>query len=157
LQHILDDFRLTRPHIPFLNTFFEFRVETADVKQLTLQDSLLEKHFQSALMAEAIFDFEVVFTYNQESESGKLLYTFSASSDLFLEITLNKITRRFQQFCSQLFTMDSSTNRTNKSLIPVKKLSIVLPEEAEEMQGVVFHRLSNVDDEGMFISLYSLC
>jgi hypothetical protein len=31
----------------------------------------------------------------------------------------------------------------------INKLSLILPEEAEEMEAVIFHRLENIVNEGM--------
>ena len=71
-----------------------------------------------------------------------------------MKLRFNKITRRFKYFYSQLFTISSSAILTHKFRIPIKNLSLVLPEEVEEMQ-VVFCRLSNIDNEGIFIAFYS--
>jgi hypothetical protein len=35
------------------------------------------------------------------------------------------------------------------SMISINKLSVILPEEAEEMEGIVFRRLENTATEGM--------
>ena len=39
--------------------------------------------------------------------------------------------------------------KMDQSMISINKLSLILPEEAEEMQTMMFCRLKNVVNEGM--------
>ena len=156
LQHILADNRLNHSNVPFIETFFQLATFTSDYDLLTLHNASLELVPLSTLLEEALFDFELSFLYNPTSDHSGLSCNFVGSCDLFDETKFNKITRCFKYFYSQLFTISSGVMVTDKFRIPIKNLSLVLPEEVEEMQ-IVFCRLPYIDNEGMFITLYSFC
>ncbi|CAF1648561.1 unnamed protein product, partial [Adineta ricciae] len=148
LQDILADFHHNQLNTSFLRTFFEFNTEKGELDQLNLLDTSLEKvslpisSFQSAL-----FDFEVIFLYDSALNSGKLSCLVNFSLDCFNETTIKTITKRFEHFYSQLFTINSNSITTNAYLSPIRELSAILPEELKEIQGAMFHRLSGITNK----------
>ena len=112
----------------------------------TLEQVSLEQSFEVAK-----FDFMLTFIYNPTSIDGKLLCHFACSHDLYEEKTVAIIARKFEYIFEQLFTSKAITDRIDQCITSISKLSLILPEESEEMQGVIFHRQSNVVNEGMFI------
>ncbi|CAF1539925.1 unnamed protein product [Adineta steineri] len=69
------------------------------------------------------------------------------SHDLFEDMTVTKIARRFQYLIEQLFSMDSNINQTDILVSPITKLSLVLPEEVYEMERIVFCRQPDIINE----------
>ncbi|CAF1439335.1 unnamed protein product [Adineta ricciae] len=153
LQDILADFHRNQLNTSFLEIFFEFTTEERDVNQLNLLGTSLEQVpdlLSSTLYV--LFDFELMFFYNSTLDSGKLSCLLNFSLDCFNEITLNTITKRFERFYSQLFTINFNNITTDEYVLPIRKLSIILPEEIAEMQGAMFHRLSTNANKGILIS-----
>jgi hypothetical protein len=61
--------------------------------------------------------------------------------------------RKFQHLFFQVFSSKFNVTQNDQSITSISKLSLVLPEEAGEMQEVIFRRLPNILDEGMFFSI----
>jgi hypothetical protein len=99
--------------------------------------------------AVAKFDFQLTFMYDPTSTDNQLSCFFVCSRDLFDRATVAKIAQRFQYLIEQLFQTKSSIVQVDESSISINKLSLILPEEAEEMQTGIFHRLENIVNEGM--------
>ena len=98
----------------------------------------------------AKFDLMLRFVYNPTLDDGKLSYRLVCSRDLFDEKTAVSIARRFERFLSRIFCSNISTSE-NEHLFPsLKQLSLILPEEAYEIQDVLFLRQQHVLNEGMF-------
>ncbi|CAF4263202.1 unnamed protein product, partial [Adineta steineri] len=69
------------------------------------------------------------------------------SHDLFSNMTVTKIIRRFQYLIERLFSMDSNINQTDILVVPITKLSLILPEEVYEMEQIVFFRQPDTMNE----------
>ena len=148
LQHILFDLHLNQSHASFLQTTFDFITVSSNVDNLSLSDTSLEEVSMKQPSGVAKFDFSIRFVYNPTSDDV-LTCSFVCSCDLFNERTNNLLARRFQHLFEQLFVTNSSPTAMNQSITSLKKLSLILPEEAEEMETVVFCRLPNTINEGM--------
>ena len=109
-----------------------------------MEEALLQ---QSSEVAK--FDFSMVFVYNPTSDDNILSCSFICSRDLFKETTVAQIAQRFQYLFEQIFATSSKVMEMNQSMISINKLSLILPEEAEEMQTMIFDRLPNSVNEGM--------
>jgi hypothetical protein len=155
LQQMLADFHLSQSSVGFLETYFEFNVSSSDADELTLCGTSLEDHSDDVLLDDAFYDLEVLFECDPASDSGGLSCIFSYALDIFDKTTADLMTRRFEHLYSQLFTTSSNDISIDKYVAPLRALSLILPEEIEEMQEIVFSRLSDVDNEGMFICLHS--
>jgi hypothetical protein len=72
------------------------------------------------------------------------------SRDVFEKTTVTLLSERFEYFFNQVFRSISSVNLMNGcSTISMKELSIILPDEAVDMEAIIFRRLDNIVGEGM--------
>ncbi|CAF4134684.1 unnamed protein product, partial [Adineta steineri] len=154
LQHILGDLHLTQSNVSFLETMFDFISVSKDVEHVCLNDANLEEISLEQSVEMSKFDFSLTFVYNPLLDNKRLSCNFICSHDLFEKSTIPKIAQRFQYMFEQLF-------RTQSSIIPVmnvsasiNKVCLILPDEAEEMELVMFHRLKDVVNEGTIICFF---
>ncbi|CAF4187325.1 unnamed protein product, partial [Adineta steineri] len=147
LRHILGDNRSSQSNVSFLETMFDFINISEDVSELRLNGVNLEQVPLNELYAMTKFDFSLNFIYNSSSDDNQLSCSFICSRDLFGEITVAMISRRFQYVLEQLFSSESSTNCMDLYCISISKVNLILPEEAEERQAIMFHRLENISNE----------
>ncbi|CAF4210231.1 unnamed protein product, partial [Adineta steineri] len=147
LQHILGDNRSSQSNVSFLETMFDFISVSKDMGHLSLSNTNLEQVSLEQLAEMAKFDFSLTFEYNPLSDNKRLSCRFVCSHDLFEKSTISKIAQRFQYMFEQVFqTQSSNTSMTDMSS-SINKVCLILPEEAEEMELVVFHRLKNIVNE----------
>ncbi|CAF1264219.1 unnamed protein product [Adineta steineri] len=147
LQHILSDFHLTQSNVSFLETMFDFITESKYVEHLCLNDTDLEQVLLEQSTEVSKFDFSLTFEYNVLSDNKRLSCGFVCSHDLFKKSTISEIAHRFQYMVEQLFqTKSSNISVINMSLL-INKLSLILPDEAEEMDLFVIHRLEDIVNE----------
>ena len=111
----------------------------------TLAQVSLEESFEVAK-----FDFMLTFVYNPTLNDDRLSCRFTCSHDLYDQSTVEKIAQRFQHLFFQLFSSKSSVIEIDRSTTSINKLSLILPEEDEEMRRTAFHRLPSIVNEGMF-------
>jgi hypothetical protein len=149
LQHILTDFRLNSSNISFLDTLFDFITISSDVDHFSLNGACLEHVSLQQSFDVAKFDFSMIFMYNSTLNNNQLCCSVVCSRDLFDETTVTQIGRRFQYFCEQLFSTKTNAIQMNESMTSITKLSLILPEEGDEIEAVKFQRLENVVNEGM--------
>ncbi|CAF1312241.1 unnamed protein product [Adineta steineri] len=147
LQHILRDFHFDQSTAPFLQTVFDFITESSVNDQLTFDDVSLQRISLKQISEVAKFDFTLKFIYNPISDDNMLSCRFICSRDLFEDTTLTKIIQRFQYLFEQLFSMDLNVNQIDLVVAPIAKLTLILPDEMNEMQHVAFYRQSNVTKE----------
>jgi hypothetical protein len=153
LKHILADSQQNASNIPFLETVFEFITVSSNIDRLSFDGANLEQMPLPLSCEVAKFDFMLRFVYHSRLDDGKLLCRFISSRDLFDETTVATISRRFQHLFEQLVSSNSNVVESDEFNIPINKLSLILPEENEEMQGMIFHRLTSFDNEGMYVSV----
>ncbi|CAF3797720.1 unnamed protein product [Adineta steineri] len=147
LQHILRDNGLNLSNVSFLEAMYDFITVSKDVERLCLNDVNLE-HISLEQSAEVSkFDFSLTFLYNPLSDNKKLSCNFVCSRDLFEKSTVSKIAQRFQCMLEQLFQTQLSNISVMNVSLSISYLSLILPNEAEEMELVVFHRLENIVNE----------
>ncbi|CAF3935413.1 unnamed protein product, partial [Adineta steineri] len=151
LQHILDDNRLNQSKVSFLETMVNFITVSKDVEHLCLSDANLEQISLEQSTEVSKFDFSLRFLYNPLSDNKRFSCSFVCSHDLFESSSVSKIAQRFQYMFEQLFQTQSSNIAEMDVSSSISNLSLILPEEAEEMELVVFHRLQNVVNEGMIM------
>jgi non-ribosomal peptide synthetase component F len=149
LQHILSDFQLNQSNVSFLETVFDFISVSADINHFSFNDACLEQVSIEQSYEVAKFDFSMTFIYNPTSNIDKLSCCFVCSRDLFEETTVAHIARRFQHLFEQLFRTKSCNSLADKSVSAINEMSLILPEESEEIQSVVFHRVEDIVNEGM--------
>ena len=155
LQHILGDNRLNQSNVSFLETMFDFISVSKDMEYLRLNDTNLEQVSLEQSSEVAKFDFSLTFEYNPLSDNRRLSCRFVCSHDVFEKSTISQIAQRFRYILKQLFQTQSNNIPVMNASSSIKKLSLILPDEADKMELVVFHRLENVVNEGM-ITNFSL-
>jgi non-ribosomal peptide synthetase component F len=153
LQYILSDFRINQSNVPFLETMFDFITVSSDFDHLSLNGANLEQMFIDQPYQVAKFDFSIIFVYNPTSDDNQLSCSFVCSRDIFEKTTVARIAQRFEYLFKQIFRIKSTANPVNESITSINKLSVVLPDEVKEMQAVIFHRLKNIVNEGMQMSI----
>jgi non-ribosomal peptide synthetase component F len=149
LQHILADFRLNQSNVPFLETMFDFTTVSSYVDRFSLADVDLQQMPIEKTYQGTKFDFLLAFVYNPTSENSQLSCTLVCSRDIYDKTTVARIAQRFEYLFEQLFGTKSSAILLDDSITSISKLSVILPDEAEEMQAVIFRRLENTVNEGM--------
>ncbi|CAF1073106.1 unnamed protein product [Adineta steineri] len=147
LQHILGDHQLAQSNVSFLEIMFDFITVSKDMGQLSLNNANLEQISLEQSVEMSKFDFSLTFEYNPLSDNKRLSCCFVCSHDLFEKSTVSKIAQRFQYMFEQLFQTQSSNIPAMNVSSSINKVSLILPEEAEEMKLVVFHRLENIVNE----------
>ncbi|CAF4209022.1 unnamed protein product, partial [Adineta steineri] len=147
LQHILGDNRSSQSNVSFLEIIFDFISVSKDMGYLYLNDATLEQMPLEQSAEVSKFDFSLTFQYNPLSDNNRLSCRFVCSLDLFEKSTISKIGQRFEYMLEQVFQTQSNNIPAMNVSSSINKLSLILPEEAEEMELVVFHRLDNIVNE----------
>jgi hypothetical protein len=155
LQHILADTHLKQSNVEFLETTFDFFNISSNIDQFSFDGTTLVQVPLSQSSEVAKFDFMLKFGYDSALNDGKLSCHFICSRDLFDEKTVTNMARKLEHLLVQIFSKFSASDN-DQSIITISKLSLILPEEAKEMHGVLFHRLPNILNEGMYISMLFL-
>jgi hypothetical protein len=154
LQNILADSHLTQSNALFLETMFDFITVPSHIDQIFFDGATLEQISSQQSSEVTKFDFMLMFAYNPTLDDDRLSYRLTCSRDLFDATTVMTITRRFQRFFSQIFSSNFNTSQIDESFPAINKLSLSLPEEAEEVQRVIFRRLPNILNKGMFFFIH---
>jgi hypothetical protein len=150
LQHILSDSHLPLSNALFLEVMFDFITASSDIGQISIDGATLEQFSSQRSLGVAKFDFMFMFLYNPTLDDDRLSYHMICSRDLFDASTVKTIARRFQYFMFQILTSNFDATSVDRSLLSVKEISLILPEEADEMQRICFRRSSTIFNEGMF-------
>jgi hypothetical protein len=149
LQQILADFQLNQSNVSFLETMFDFITVSTYVDSFSLNDTNLKQISIGQPYQMAKFDFSMTFIYNSISNENQLSCFLVCSSDIFDKITVTHFAQRFEYFLDQIFGTEPNANMRDDSIISINKLSLILPEEAREMQTIIFRRMENIGNEGM--------
>jgi hypothetical protein len=150
LQHILADVQLNQSNISFLETVFDFMTISSYVDNFSLNGVSLDHLSIEQSYQVTKFDFSMAFVYNPAVDDNQLSCCFMCSRDLFHKTTVTLMSQRFEYLFDQIFRNSSCVNLIDDSMILIKKLSMILPEEAAEMGSIIFHRLENTVNEGMW-------
>jgi hypothetical protein len=149
LQHILADVQLNQSNISFLETVFDFITVSSEVGSFSLNGACLDQMSIKQSSEVAKFDFSMVFAYNLTSDDNQLSCSFVCSCDIFEKTTVVLLSQRFEYLLDQIFQSSSSVGVMDDCLIPINKLSLILPQEAAEMEATIFLRMENAVKEGM--------
>ena len=156
LQHLLADFSVTQRDVAFLETLFNFISVSPDDTHLSLApDARLEQVSLEHAYEVAKFDFSLTFVHDLTSTDGRLRCTVTGSRDLFGARTVSEIGCRLEHFCEELFLSSAANGRMDACNSPLAKLSLLLPEEARELDDVVFCRQAHATNEGMYVGSQS--
>jgi hypothetical protein len=149
LQHILADVQLNQSNVSFLEIMFDFIRVSSEVGNFSLGGASLDQTSIEQSYQVAKFDFSIAFAYNPTSDDNQLSCSLVCSRDIFDKTTVALISQRFEYLFDQIFGTNLDMNLRDDCMISINKLSVILPEEAEEMEGIVFRRLENTANEGM--------
>jgi hypothetical protein len=149
LQHILADVQLNQSNVSFLEIMFDFITVSSDVDSFSLNGASLNQMSIEQLYQVAKFDSMLTFVYNPTSDDHQLSCSLVCSRDIFDTTTVAILSQRFEYFFDQVFGISSGLSLMDDCMISIKKLSVILPEEAAEMQTKIFRRLENTVNEGM--------
>ncbi|CAF1469100.1 unnamed protein product [Adineta steineri] len=154
-QHIINSYD-QRGHQVLPSTLFHYESLVSSITQnntleATLSDgTVLGIYFdrdRSHGNGTALFDLSFTMTHDHHSRSTECF--FDCSADIFQkQADVDLLANRFQHMLTQLF--DSSMNDEliyNQLSMPISTLSLILPEEVEEMQEVIFRRLPTIVSE----------
>ncbi|CAF1082353.1 unnamed protein product [Adineta steineri] len=133
LQHILGDNRSSQSNVSFLEKMFDFIIVSKDISHICLNDANLEQVSLEQSAEVSKFDFSLTFVYNPLSDNKRLSCRFVCSHDLFEKSTISKIAQRFQYMFEQVFRTKSSNTPMITISPSINKLSLIVAEEAEEM------------------------
>jgi hypothetical protein len=157
LQHILADSHLKQSNVEFLETAFDFITISSNTDQFSFDGAVLGQLSLQHLFIMTKFDFMLRFVYNSALDDGRLSCSFICSRDLFDDTTVATIARRFQHFLFQLFASISSLSQNDLYQTTINKLTLNLPEEVAEIQGILFCRQADIINEGMSFTIYNVC
>jgi hypothetical protein len=149
LQHILADVQLNQSNVSFLETMFDFITVSSDVDRFSLNGASLEQMSIEQSFELAKFDFSMTFMYNAKADGNQLSCSLMCSRDIVDKTTVVLLSQRFEYFFNQIFGNSCSANLMDDCMISMKKLSVILPEEAAEMEAIIFRRLGNTVKEGI--------
>ncbi|CAF0805490.1 unnamed protein product [Adineta ricciae] len=147
LQNIINDFHLSQSGIPFFQTAFDFITTTSTTNQFSFDNVTLKSSISEKLVQIAKFDFMVTFVYNSILDDNTLSCKFICSNDLFRNATVAKFAERFEHLFEQIFHTDSSVNRDDLLASYITQFSLVLPEEINEIEDIVFCRQLDIINE----------
>jgi hypothetical protein len=148
LKHILVDSSLNQSNASFLQVAFDFITVSSHTDDISFDGADFQQLLSQRSSEVAKFDILFLFLYNPTFDDGRLSYRLVCSRDLFDETTVVTIARRFEHFFFQIFTSNYNTTQIDQSFSSINKTSLILPEEAQEIQEVVFSRLPNIFNEG---------
>jgi len=95
----------------------------------------------------ALNDLSLIMIHNYHDQTTYFIFEYS--TDLYDDAMIHLIARRFQHFLLQIFSSNVEMMQLNQSLKPISKLSVLLPEDAEEIQRTIFCRLPHIVHTGM--------
>ncbi|CAF1559320.1 unnamed protein product, partial [Adineta steineri] len=150
LQHILADLHINQSNISFLEAMYDFITISSHSDELSLDGASLKHVSFERSFEVAKFDFMLTFIYNPMLENNRLLFLLTCSHDLFDEITVTKIGRRLEYCFQQLFSSNQTINQSDTCFTSISKFNLILPEETQEMEDIIFCRQSHIINEGMF-------
>jgi hypothetical protein len=76
-------------------------------------------------------------------DDNQLSCALICSQDIFDKPNVALLSQRFEYFFNQIFRSSCSASLMNDCMIVMKKLCVILPEEAAEMEATIFRRLEN--------------
>ncbi|CAF1021532.1 unnamed protein product [Adineta steineri] len=123
--------------------------------ELTLSEgSLVSGYYDrdlNHLSSVSLFDISLTIIYDQHTPSTECF--LKCSADIFKhQDDADLLSKRFQHILTQLFCSSIAGESTyNQCSMSISNLSLNLPEEIEETQKVIFHRLPTIANEGMSI------
>lgn len=149
LQHMLTDQCSTQSDASLLGTVFDFITLSSDRNLLTVGGTSLEEIPIPTSYEVAKFDFALTFIYDPSSSHEKLSFRLVCSHDLVDKSTAIIMARRLQYLFEQLLIHRQNENDETQLILPLARLSVVLPQEADEMQHLIISQQNDSMKRGM--------
>ncbi|CAF1543966.1 unnamed protein product, partial [Adineta ricciae] len=143
LQHIFVDFHLNQSNASFLETMFDFINLTGDAQGFSLNDVHLEQMPFADFHQMRKFDFALTFMLHSETHGGQLTFSLTCSQDQYESTTVSQLAQRFEYLVEQIFLTKNCNELTYGFSCPIEQLSLILPNEREEINNILFCRQSN--------------
>ncbi|CAF1161511.1 unnamed protein product [Adineta steineri] len=147
LQHILANLHINQSNISFLETMYDFITISSHSEELSLDGASFKQVSFERSCEVAKFDFMLMFVFNPILENNRLSFHLTCSHDLFNEITVRNIGRRLGYCLQQLFSSNETINRIGICFTCISKFDLILPEETQEIDDIVFCRQSHIINE----------
>ncbi|CAF0897146.1 unnamed protein product [Adineta steineri] len=147
LQHILANLHINQSTISFLETTFDFITTSSHNDELSLDGASFKQMPFEQLSEVAKFDFSLIFIYNPILENNRLSFHLTCSRDLFDESTVRNIGRRLEYCFQQLFSPNEISSQIDTCFTSISKFDLILPEETQEMENVMFCRQTHITNE----------
>ncbi|CAF4502881.1 unnamed protein product, partial [Rotaria sp. Silwood2] len=138
LQRILADSHKQQVNINFLDISFDFVNFLPAASQLNCDGAIMEPLVPDQWNETAKFDFMLTFQYDTFLEDKTISCFLVCSRDLYNEATVVKIARRFEYLLFQVFSPTYAKNGNNRSEVPLTRLTLILQEEAAEIEMMNF-------------------
>ncbi|CAF0960866.1 unnamed protein product [Adineta steineri] len=157
-QHIINSYD-QRGHQVLPSTLFHYESLMSSVTQNSKLEATIDEGFVLGIYFDrdrshgngiALFDLSLTIAHDHHSRSTECF--LDCSADIFKnQADVDLLANRFQHMLTQLFSFSMTDEPMyNQSDMPISKLSLILPEEIEEMQRVIFRRLPNISNEGFY-------
>lgn len=154
-QNIINDLHHNQKNVNFLEVMFDFETVALNIEELSFDGACLKKLPLERSNDVTKFDMSLTFSYNPKSEVDPLSCRLLCSQDLFDAQTVSSVTSRFAHFVAQIVLPKLNDSQNNSSCVPIRKLSLMLPEEVECIKNIMFCRQSAWINEGMLFHEYS--
>ncbi|CAF1360905.1 unnamed protein product [Adineta steineri] len=159
-QHIINSYD-QRGHQVLPSTLFHYESLMSSITQsikleaTTDEGSVFGIYFdrdRSHGNGTALFDLSLTIAHDHHSRSTECF--LDCSADIYHHpADVDLLANRFQHMLTQFFCTSITDELIyNQSNMPISKLSLILPEEIEEIQGVIFRKLSNIANEVIYSS-----
>ncbi|CAF1472953.1 unnamed protein product, partial [Adineta steineri] len=154
-QHIINSYD-QRAHQVLPSTLFHYESLMSSITQnnkleaTTNEGTVLGIYFdrdRSHGNGIALFDLSLTIVHDHHLRSTECF--LDCSADIFQhQADVDLLANRFLHMLTQLFGSSMTADRMhNQSSMPISKLLLILPEEIEEIQGVIFRRLPTIMNE----------
>jgi non-ribosomal peptide synthetase component F len=151
LQRILADSDHKQPSAGFLQILFDFITHSNEVDLVSMSNTQFVPVSLERMENVVKFDLKLLFFY--DPAVGKpISCSLICSRDVFDLTTVEKLATQFHHILLQLFAGRKTTTSFNDQVRePISQLSLILPENSQVLQRTTFHRLSNIDKQGMSV------
>ncbi|CAF4234430.1 unnamed protein product, partial [Adineta steineri] len=126
---------------------YDFITISSQTSELSFDGTSLKQVSFKQSSQVAKFDFMLTFIYNPLLENNRLSFHLTCSRDLFEEITVTNIGRRLEYCIQQLFSSNQTINQIDTCFTSISKINLILPEETQELEDVIFCRQSHIISE----------
>ncbi|CAF4191574.1 unnamed protein product [Adineta steineri] len=151
LQHILANLHINQSNISFLESVFDSSTVLSQSDELSLDEASFKQVSFEQSFEVAKFDFMLTFIYNPILENNRLSFLLTCSHNLFDESTVTNPDRRLEYCFQQFFSSNETINWIDTCFTSISKFDLILSDETQEMEDVIFCRQSYIMNEGMFV------